>query len=129
MKKRLYLKENTFEKTSVPKRKKVQNLLYCKEILVWKRLPYLKENVFEKKDFCTKKKKSSKWRKHNFWKRLLYLKEKRLKKTAVPKRKNCWKGLGNTFKKEKSSKLSKNTLNIIAVPWKRLLYLKENTLE
>ena len=57
MKKRLYLKENTFEKTSVPKRKKVQNLLYCKEILVWKRLMYLKENVFEKTTSVPRRKK------------------------------------------------------------------------
>ena len=43
-----------------------------------------------------------------------------MKNTSVPKRKHFWKLLlslkENTFEKEKSSKLSKNTLNKTSVP-------------
>ena len=46
MKKLLYLKENTFEKTSVPKRKPVQNKV--KTIFEEKNLLYQKENALEK---------------------------------------------------------------------------------
>ena len=63
----LYLKENTFETTSVPNRKKVQ--------IKYKQL--LKKKMLLKKihSVLSKWKKNSTSSKNDFWKRLMYLKE------------------------------------------------------
>ena len=114
MKKLLYLKENTFEKTSVPKRKPVQNKV--KTIFEEKNLLYQKENALEKTLInCQNEvklilKKTSVPKRKCFWKILLYLKENTFEKTSVPKRKQVQNKVKQTFEEEKTSVPKKNAL-------------------